>query len=113
MNSSIQCAHPKKNPTVFVHGASGGVGSSLIKLLLGLKECDANWKNLQIVASCSTPAASSYLKELGVDVIVNRLEPNYMETVKQVNDGKGPDIIYEMLANVNLNKDLVDLMKIN
>ena len=113
MNSSIQCTHPKKNPTVFVHGASGGVGSSLIKLLLGLKQCDANWKNLHIIASCSTSAASTYLNELGVDTIVNRLEPDYMETVKQVNDGKGPDIIYEMLANVNLNKDLVDSMIIN
>lgn len=30
-----------------------------------------------------------------------------MDTVKTLNDGKGPDIIYEMLANVNLNKDMV------
>lgn len=48
-----------------------------------------------------------YLKSLGVDWIVNRSDPNYMDAVKSLNDGKGPDIIYEMLANVNLNKDFV------
>lgn len=49
----------------------------------------------------------NYLKNLGADWVVNRSDPNYMDTVKSLNDGKGPDIIYEMLANVNLNKDFV------
>ena len=30
-----------------------------------------------------------------------------MDEVKAINEGKGPDVIYEMLANVNLNKDFV------
>lgn len=105
--SSLQCTLPKKNPCVFVHGASGGVGSSLIKLLLGLKSIDSQWEGLRIIASCSTTPAMDYLKSLGVDWIVNRSDPKYMDTVKSLNDGKGPDIIYEMLANVNLNKDFV------
>lgn len=50
----------------------------------------------------------NYLKNLGADWVVNRSDPNYMDTVKSLNDGKGPDIIYEMLANVNLNKDFVN-----
>ena len=42
-----------------------------------------------------------------MDWVFNRTNPNYIEEVKRINDGKGPDVIYEMLANVNLNKDLV------
>ena len=79
----------------------------MIKLLLGLKEIDPKWKGVRIAASCSTPLAADYLKKIGVDVVVNRMNKDYMDVIKKLNEGQGPDIIYEMLANVNLNKDMV------
>lgn len=44
---------------------------------------------------------------MGVDIVVDRSQSNYMDQVHNANDGKGPDVIFEMLANINLPKDLV------
>ena len=107
MTSAIQCTRQMKDRTFFIHGASGGVGTSIAKILLSLRQTDPQFKNIQIVASCSTERAEQYLTRLGIDLVVNRTDSTYMEKVHAVNGGNGPDVIFEMLANVNLQKDLV------
>ena len=107
MISGIQCTRQLKDRTFFIHGASGGVGTSIAKILLSLRQTNPEFKNIQIVASCSTERAEKYLADLGIDLVVNRTDSTYMEKVHAVNGGNGPDVIFEMLANVNLQKDLV------
>lgn len=107
ISSALQCAHTIGNRCVFVHGGSGGVGSSLLKILLSMREVKSECKNMQIVASCSRSDAERKLREMGVDVVVDRTEAGYMDKVHSTNNGKGPDVIFEMLANINLPKDLV------
>ena len=107
MASAIQCTRQLKDRTFFIHGASGGVGTSIAKILLSLRQTNPEFKNIQIVASCSTQRAEKYLADLGIDLVVNRTDSSYMEKVHAVNGGNGPDVIYEMLANVNLQRDLV------
>ena len=92
-----------------MHGASGGVGSSIVKILLSMKKTMEEYKGIRIAASCSTEKAVQYLQSLGVDWVFDRRNEHYMEEVKAMNQGKGPDVIYEMLANVNLNKDFVGM----
>ena len=106
-SSAIQSVKTLKDRTIFVHGASGGVGSSLVKILLSLRETDPQYRNIHVVASCSTERAQNYLSSLGVDLVVNRRDSKYLEKVHSVNGGKGPDVIFEMLANANLNRDMV------
>ena len=107
ISSALQCAHAIGNSCIFVHGGSGGVGSSLLKILLSMREVKSECKNMKIIASCSRSDAERKLKEMGVDIVVDRTQSNYMDQVHNVNDGKGPDVIFEMLANINLPKDLV------
>ena len=73
-----------------------------MKILLSMKKTMEEYKGIHIAASCSTEKAAQYLRSLGVDWVFDRRNEHYMEEV-----GKGPDVIYEMLANVNLNKDFV------
>jgi NADPH2:quinone reductase len=37
---------------------------------------------------------------------LNHHDPKYLEAISQATEGRGPDVILEMLANVNLAKDL-------
>ena len=78
-----------------------------MKILLSMKKMMEEYKGIHIAASCSTEKAAQYLRSLGVDWVFDRRNEHYMEEVKAINEGKGPDVIYEMLANVNLNKDFV------
>ena len=44
---------------------------------------------------------------MGVDKVFNRTTDDFLDNLRQLNNGKGPDVIFEMLANLNLPKDLV------
>jgi NADPH2:quinone reductase len=42
----------------------------------------------------------------GAHYIVDHKSPDHMEQIRAITDGRGVDVILEMLANVNLGKDL-------
>ena len=107
MFSALQSASAIGSRCVFVHGGSGGVGSSLLKILVSMREVKPECKDMKIITTCSSEGAGKILKDMGVDVVVNRHDPNYMQQVKEMNRGQGPDVVFEMLANVNLPSDLV------
>ena len=72
-----------------------------------MREVKPECKDLKIIATCSSDGAGKKLKDMGIDLVVNRHDPHYMQHVKEMNQGQGPDVVFEMLANVNLPSDLV------
>ena len=84
--------------TVFIHGASGSVGSSAIQL--------AKRAGLRVIGSAGTAKGLELVRAEGVDHAVNHTEPDYMNEVRRFTGGKGPELILEMLANVNLAADM-------
>jgi NADPH:quinone reductase len=84
--------------TVFVHGASGSVGSSAIQL--------AKRAGLRVVGSAGTSKGLELVRAEGANHVVNHTEPGYMNEVRRVTGDKGPELILEMLANVNLAADM-------
>ena len=88
----------KAGETVFIHGASGSVGSSAIQL--------AKRAGLRVVGSAGTAKGLELVRAEGVDHAVNHTEAGYMNDVRRVTGGNGPELILEMLANVNLAADM-------
>ena len=80
--------------TVFIHGASGSVGTSAIQL--------AKRAGLRVIGSAGSPAGLDLIRREGADFAVNHAQPDYLEDVKKATDGAGPQLILEMLANQNL-----------
>lgn len=89
---------PKKGETVLIHGASGGVGIAAIQ--------HAKHFGLKIIGTASSEEGKNLIKEQGADFVYDHSEPNYLDEIMSATDGKGADIILEMLANVNLQNDL-------
>ncbi|KAI6183128.1 NADPH:quinone reductase [Aphelenchoides bicaudatus] len=83
--------------SVFVHGASGGVGLATCLL--------AKVHGLRIVGTASTPEGEKVAKEHGCEQVFNHQEPDYIQKIQE-QFPNGFDIIVEMLANVNLCADL-------
>lgn len=92
---------PQKNEIVFIHGCSGAVGLASLQFLKA--------KGIKVVGSAGSKEGLELIKSHGVDFSVNHHEPNYMQSVLDYTDKKGVDVILEMLANVNLTKDLKNL----
>jgi len=88
----------KAGETVFIHGASGSVGSSAIQL--------AKRAGLTVIGSASTSQGLKLVRTEGADYAVNHTEEGYMNEVRQRTHGQGPELILEMLANVNLAADM-------
>jgi len=84
--------------TLFIHGASGSVGTAAIQL--------AKRAGLKIIGSAGTARGLDLVRQEGADHAVDHTRPGYIDDVKRLTGDKGPELILEMLANVNLAADM-------
>jgi NADPH2:quinone reductase len=87
--------------TVFIHGASGGVGLAATQIARAL--------GATIIGTASTPEGMNVVREQGAHHVFNHKDAGYLDAVKEATGGRGPDVILENLANVNLDNDLTAL----
>ncbi len=98
-------AGAKAGETVLVHGASGGVGVAAVQI--------ARAHGLTVIGTAGTEAGMRLVSEQGAHHVLNHKAPDYLQEVMRITaapstpaQGAGVDVILEMLANVNLDKDL-------
>lgn len=94
----FQRGEAKAGQTVLVHGATGGVGTAAIQL--------ARAAGLRVIGTGGTEEGRSLIRQLGCHLAVDHRHPDYTKQILDFTAGRGVDLILEMLANVNLAKDL-------
>lgn len=77
----------KVGETVLVLGAAGGVGTAAIQI--------AKAAGAKVIAAASTDEKCELCQREGADATINYSRDNLREALKQLTDGKGPDIIYD------------------
>ena len=80
-------ANAKNGETLLVLGASGGIGTSTIQL--------AKVMGLHTICAVGSNEKADYVKSLGADEIVRYDQVDLKETVKELTDGKGVDIVID------------------
>jgi NADPH2:quinone reductase len=88
----------KQGETVFIHGASGSVGTAAIQL--------AKRAGLTVIGSAGSKVGLALVLKEGADHAVDHSQADYLDSVREASGGLGPDLILEMLANVNLAADI-------
>jgi NADPH2:quinone reductase len=83
---------------VLVHGATGAVGTAAVQL--------AKSRGLKIVATGGTEQGRRRVAAQGADRVLDHHGPDYLDDLMEWTGGRGVDVIVEMLANVNLGRDL-------
>ena len=99
----FQRARGLPGETVLVHGASGGVGTAAVQL--------ARAAGFTVIGTGGTDEGRKLIAEQGAHHVLDHHAPGYLEEVLALTGGRGADVILEMLANVNLDKDLNILAK--
>jgi NADPH2:quinone reductase len=94
----MQRGGAKAGETVLVHGATGGVGVAAVQF--------AKAAGLRVLATGGSEDGRKMLAGLGADAVFDHGAFGYVEAIRTATDGKGADIILEMLANANLARDL-------
>lgn len=96
-------AHAAAGETVLVHGASGGVGTAGVQLARAL--------GMTVLGTASTEEGRALVLEEGAHHVLDHSAPDYIEQVMELTGKRGADVVLEMLANVNLGKDLTVLAR--
>lgn len=99
----FQRAHARPGETVLIHGASGGVGIAAVQL--------ARAAGLRVLGTAGSEAGMRLLREQGADEVFDHRAADHLEQISKATAGRGVAVILEMLANVNLGKDLGILAK--
>ena len=91
-------AAARPGDTVLVHGGSGGVGSAAVQI--------ARAHGMQVLATAGTEEGRRMVTALGAHHVLNHRDADYMARILPLTGGRGVDVVLEMLANVNLDRDL-------
>jgi NADPH:quinone reductase len=94
----FQRARAVAGETVLVHGATGGVGIAAVQLSLAA--------GLVVIATGGSERGRVLLNGQCVEHVLDHASPGYLDTIRFLTGDRGVDIVLEMLANVNLSKDL-------
>jgi NADPH:quinone reductase len=88
----------RPSETVLVHGATGGVGLAAVQM--------ARAHGMTVIGSGGTDAGLEMVSAHGANVVVSHREQGYTDTIMKATAGVGVDLIIEMAAHVNLDRDL-------
>ncbi len=94
----LQCCGVNGGETMLVHGASGAVGIAALQIAAGF--------DLTTIGTAGSERGLELVAANGATHVLDHTEPGYLNQVAELTDGRGPDIILEMLANVNLPEDI-------
>jgi NADPH2:quinone reductase len=96
--SLFQRAQARPGECVLVHGASGGVGIACVQL--------ARAHGLTVIGTAGSDRGRALARAQGADHVLDHSGPDYVARIMELTDGRGVDVVMEMLANVNLDRDL-------
>ena len=83
---------------LLVHGASGGVGLAAVQI--------ARAAGLAVIGTAGSERGRRLVADQGAHHVLDHTQEGYLDEIKALTGGKGVHVILEMLANINLPKDL-------
>ena len=91
----------KKGETFLVHGGSSGIGTVAIQV--------AHLFGAQVFATAGTKEKCDACLRLGAERAINYKKENFVEAVRAVTDGRGVDLILDMVGGPYLQRNLDSL----
>lgn len=91
-------ANVKPGDTVLIHGASGGVGIAALQL--------ARAAGATVIGTAGSAEGEKLVRAEGAHHVLDHRQKDHLEATSKITEGRGVDVIIEMLANENLGADL-------
>jgi len=93
-----QCTRARAGETLLIHGASGGVGIAAVQIARAIGAI--------ALGTAGTEKGLELVKREGAHHAFDHTKSDYLQQILKTTNGRGVDLILEMLANVNLGQDL-------
>jgi NADPH2:quinone reductase len=91
-------AKARAGETALIHGASGAVGIAAVQLARGM--------GLRVFGTAGSDAGARAAREAGAHAVFDHSQEGYASRIAEASGGAGVNVVLEMLANVNLDRDL-------
>ena len=88
----------KDGETLLVHGGTSGIGTMAIML--------AKAFDLRVITTCGDEAKCEAARGVGADLAINYREEDFVEAVKGFTDGKGVDVVLDMVSGSYVPRNL-------
>lgn len=83
----VNRAELRKSETIFIWGASSGVGSMGIQIAKAI--------GAKVIAAAGTSEKCEKALQLGADVVLNYKKDNILNSIKELTNGSGADVVFE------------------
>ncbi len=93
----------ERGETLLVHGGASGIGTTAIQL--------ARARGARVLATAGTAEKCAACERLGAVRAVNYREEDFVSVVKQVTDGRGVDVILDMVGGSYMSRNLESLAR--
>jgi NADPH:quinone reductase len=94
----FQKAGLQPGESVLIHGASGGVGVPATQL--------ASDAGAVVIGSAGSAEGAEVVRGAGASHVLDHSAPGYLDELPDITGGRGVSVVVEMLADVNLERDL-------
>ncbi|MGC5053916.1 NAD(P)H-quinone oxidoreductase [Micromonospora sp. DT48] len=96
----VQVARLTAGETLLVHGGGSGIGTFAVQLGAALGAT---------VVATARATKHERLRELGADVLVDYREQDFVEEVRRVTDGRGADVVLDIMGASYLGRNVAAL----
>ncbi len=97
-HNMFERGYASEGETVLVHGGTSGIGSMAIKL--------AGLFDITIIVTCGSDEKCAAAKKIGAHHAINYKSSDFVEEVKTSTDGKGVNLVLDMVAGDNVPRNL-------
>lgn len=97
----MQRARLQPGESFLVHGGSSGIGSTAIQL--------AKAFGARVFATAGSAEKCRFCEELGADAAIDYRNADFAEEIKRLTDGKGVDVILDMVGAAYLARNIASL----
>lgn len=87
--------------TLLVHGAAGGVGLAAVEIGKAL--------GARVIGVAGGEAHCTTAKEHGADHVIDHRENDFKEKVREITDGRGVDVVYDVVGGETTRKSISSL----
>ncbi|MBC8269959.1 MAG: NAD(P)H-quinone oxidoreductase [Rhodospirillaceae bacterium] len=94
----FQRAALKPGESLLVHGGSSGIGTTAIQIAYALGS--------PVIATAGSEEKCGACEVLGADLAINYREQDFVEAVKEFTDGRGVDVILDMVGGDYVQRNL-------
>ena len=94
----VMAAHLAPGEVLLVHGGASGVGSHAIQV--------AKQLGAVVAVTAGSDAKLDLCRELGADIAINYRDGDFVEHVRRATDGRGADVILDIMGAAYLDRNL-------